>query len=119
MTTGQRIINNLTLSVEQADGICYDLDILETTGVWHTPDWAKELAEHYQVCTGNSSIQLAGWKAVAKTYKLESLRFCARKGLDGSTVEINDDEELPDYGMGQEASYYEDMRRKNEKKGKT
>lgn len=84
MTVGQRIINKLPLSVEQADEICHDLDILETTGIWDKgpPDWATELAEHYQVLAGCSVIQLAGWRAVAKTYKLESLRFCARKGVE-------------------------------------
>ena len=81
MTTGQRIINQLTLSVEQADEVCNDLNILETQGVWSVPYWAIELAKHYQVLTGCSVIQLAGWKAAARTYKLESLRFCGRKGV--------------------------------------
>jgi len=70
-TIGQRIISNTTLSVEQADKVCRDLDQLETTGIWNLPEWSKELAEHYQISEAHSVIQLAGWKAAAKAYQCE------------------------------------------------
>lgn len=70
-TIGQCIISRQTLSVEQADEVCRDLDQLEKTGTWDIPDWATELAQHYQTLgsPGHSVIQLYGWKAAARAYQ--------------------------------------------------
>lgn len=47
MTIEQQIIDKLTLSVEQADEVCRDLNQLDTMGVWDVPNWARELEKHY------------------------------------------------------------------------
>lgn len=66
-----RIINNILLSVEQADQVCRDLERLDTnrtilyTGVWDLPVWVAELLENSDLMI----IQLMGWKAVAKAYQ--------------------------------------------------
>ena len=57
------------MSVEQAGKVCRDLDRLETEGCWDVPVWATELSQHYQVAKATATIQLAGWRAVAKAYR--------------------------------------------------
>lgn len=58
-----------TLSIEQADKVCSNLDQLYETGVWVVPDWASDLANNYKVEKTHDVIQLAGWQAAAKAYQ--------------------------------------------------
>lgn len=69
MTAGQKIIQKQVLTISEANCVCKDLDKLSDTGVWDMPDWATELAKHYDVGEAHVVIQLAGWKAAAKAYK--------------------------------------------------
>lgn len=69
----KRIIDGITLSVEQADEVCRDLNQLDTTGIWDMPAWAVELGKHYSVSPAHSVVQVWAWKAVAKAYLNESL----------------------------------------------
>lgn len=80
MTTGQKIIQKQILSVSEADQIYNDLDQLSNTGVWNVPDWATELVKccYPNISVTHSIIQIAGWKAVAETYKEALLdEWCA------------------------------------------
>ena len=72
-TIGQRIIHKRTLSVQQADEVCHNLDQLSKTGQWNIPTWATELAEHYGVAEAHVVVQLAGWRAAAKAYNYRLL----------------------------------------------
>lgn len=92
-TIGQRIIHNLTLSVEQANEVCHDLDHLEKAGVWPeccVPEWATELAKHYDVLGAHHVIQQAGWRAAAKAYKLWNRGYCT--GTEMMNTQENNDE---------------------------
>lgn len=93
-TIGHCIINNITLSVEQADEVCRDLNQLDMTGIWgvsqvtwsgiigRVPTWAVKLAQHYRVAEAHSLIQLAGWKAAAKAYQCRTIYAHTRKELE-------------------------------------
>lgn len=82
-TIGHCIINNITLSVEQADEVCRDLDQLDTTGVWGVPAWATELAQHYGgIGEAHIVIQLAGWKAAARAYQCRTIYTHTKKELE-------------------------------------
>lgn len=68
---GSKIINNETLSIDQADTVSDDLVELETTGVWQVPEWAIKMASHYQIpgCETHIVIIARAWRAVAMAYR--------------------------------------------------
>ncbi len=75
-TIGQCIVFNHTLSVEQADEVCRDLDGREAIGRWETPPWVIELSRHYllDIKEDHVLIQLIGWRATAKAYQCRTIR---------------------------------------------
>ncbi len=68
------IIEGITLSVEQADQVCSDLDQLDSTGVWNAPEWAAELAKCYRLHIAHITVQYFAWRAAAKAYQCRTIR---------------------------------------------
>jgi hypothetical protein len=70
MSIGKHMIEKQVLSVEQAHLVFADLEQLETTGVWDTPQWATELSDHMDAATAaHPAVIMVAWKAVAMAYR--------------------------------------------------
>ncbi len=72
-TIEYRTLNDVILSVEQANKVCRDLDHLDTHGIWAAPDWAAEVGRAYEVGAAHIRVQLAAWRAAARAYRSRTI----------------------------------------------
>ena len=68
MTIGEKIIGECILDMNEAETVYHDIQELHNKGVWHTPDWAKEVSSHLKTTSSNVVVFVA-WRAVAMAYR--------------------------------------------------